>query len=87
MHKTDEQLRVWAGELGELKDSLEPSSDEFRRLSEIVKDIELASGPDNAVNGPLIEQIKELAVQVEVEHPRLTNILNDLMVTLSGMGV
>jgi len=31
--------------------------------------------------------VTELIEQFEVEHPRITGVLNDLMVTLSGMGI
>jgi len=35
----------------------------------------------------LDESVKELIEHFEVEHPRITGVLNDLMVTLSGMGI
>jgi len=35
----------------------------------------------------LIEDIKETISEFEVEHPRLTGILNDIMVALSNLGI
>ena len=35
----------------------------------------------------LVEDMKEAVSQFEIEHPRLTGILNDLMVTLSNLGI
>lgn len=35
----------------------------------------------------LIEELKEAISHFEVEHPRLTGILNDLMVALGNMGI
>jgi phosphoenolpyruvate synthase/pyruvate phosphate dikinase len=35
----------------------------------------------------LVENMKETVAQFEVEHPRMTGILNDLMVMLSNLGI
>jgi hypothetical protein len=35
----------------------------------------------------LIEDMKEVVSQFEVEHPSITGILNQLMITLGGMGI
>jgi hypothetical protein len=35
----------------------------------------------------LVEDMKEAVSQFEVEHPTLTGVLNELMVTLSNMGI
>ncbi len=35
----------------------------------------------------LLEDVKQALTQFEVEHPRVTGILNDLMVTLSNLGI
>jgi hypothetical protein len=43
--------------------------------------------PEPADASALDESVKELIEHFEVEHPRITGVLNDLMVTLSGMGI
>jgi predicted transcriptional regulator len=35
----------------------------------------------------LVEDMKEAVSQFEVEHPTLTGVLNELMVTLSNLGI
>ena len=42
---------------------------------------------DSAAGAEINAELPTLVGQFEVEHPRLTAILNDLMVTLSGMGI
>ena len=34
-----------------------------------------------------LDHLKETVTELEIEHPRVTGIMNDLMVTLSAMGV
>ncbi|HJP35473.1 MAG TPA: DUF4404 family protein [Gammaproteobacteria bacterium] len=58
------------------------------RLDGLVADLEKQlEEPENAGAAGLDESVKELIEHFEVEHPRITGILNDLMVTLSGMGI
>jgi len=55
------------------------------RLSGLVSDIERRlEGEDD---DGLIGNIKESVEQFEVEHPRATAILNDIMHALSNMGI
>lgn len=35
----------------------------------------------------LVEDVKDAITEFEVEHPRLTGILNDIMVALSNLGI
>ena len=35
----------------------------------------------------MVDNLKRHIEQFEVEHPKVTNILNDVMVTLSNMGI
>jgi uncharacterized protein YpuA (DUF1002 family) len=35
----------------------------------------------------LVEDVKDAITHFEVEHPRITGILNDIMMTLSNMGI
>jgi hypothetical protein len=58
------------------------------RLDRLVAELESGlTEPEPASTATLNESVKELIEQFEVEHPRITGVLNDLMVTLSGMGI
>ena len=35
----------------------------------------------------LVEEVKDAITHFEVEHPRITGILNEVMMTLSNMGI
>ena len=55
------------------------------RLRKLLDDIEgqLADNDDNGLTSELKRRIETF----EVEHPRVTAILNDVMVTLSNLGI
>ena len=56
------------------------------RLRELIEDVRRQlDQPDDG--GRLVADLKRRIDAFEVEHPRLTNILNDLMVTLSNLGI
>lgn len=58
------------------------------RLDALVVELEKQlDKPGDAGASGLDESVKELVEHFEVAHPRITGILNDLMVTLSGMGI
>lgn len=67
-----------------------PSDDETgrARLDAVIRRVEskLAEGQDNDDEG-LFDQLQESVSHFEAEHPRATAILNDIMVTLSNMGI
>jgi chaperonin cofactor prefoldin len=84
----------------ELKQSLErlrrelaalgPNDSEVReRLSPLIDEIEQEIGTlatsDNQASQ--LEKLRNHVEAFEVEHPRVTNILNDIMVTLSNLGI
>jgi seryl-tRNA synthetase len=57
------------------------------KLNRIISDLEAKlEKPDENDDG-LVKDIKEAIQHFETEHPRATNILNDIMVTLSNMGI
>jgi uncharacterized protein YoxC len=70
-------------------ESLDGANPELRqRLEGILDDLENrleATEDENHLH--LVEDMKEAVTQFEVEHPRLTGILNDLMVSLSNLGI
>lgn len=59
------------------------------RLTELVNDVEkgLDELSDTEIDDNMLEGIREAITQFETEHPRATAILNDIMVTLSNMGI
>ena len=59
------------------------------KLNKIINDIEIKiEEPENQDHHDvLLHGIKDTISQFESEHPRATAILNDLMVTLSNMGI
>ncbi len=58
------------------------------RLETILSDLEQqleASEDEHRLH--LVDDMKEAISQFEVEHPRITGILNDLMVALGNLGI
>jgi len=53
-------------------------------ITDLEKRIDSSSTEDDE---NLIEKIREEILSFEAEHPRATAILNDIMVTLSNMGI
>ena len=63
--------------------------DSIQRLQAIIAEIEakLENPEDVDHHHNLVSTIKEAMNHFETEHPRATGILNDIMVTLSNMGI
>lgn len=59
------------------------------RLQSLVQGLEqkLRTPADEDHHLHLVEEVKDAISYFEVEHPRLTGILNDLMLALSSMGI
>ena len=59
-----------------------------KKLNQIISDLEtrLETRDEDNDDG-LVKDIKEAIQHFETEHPRATAILNDIMVTLSNMGI
>ncbi len=59
------------------------------RLNLLISDIEkkLDEPSNESHHNNLVHSIKDAIGQFETEHPRATGILNDIMVTLSNMGI
>jgi hypothetical protein len=58
-------------------------------LDSLINDIErrIKEPEDTAAHHGLVTSIRDAIRQFEAEHPRATAILNDIMVTLSNMGI
>lgn len=57
------------------------------RLNGLIDDIETGIESDETQDQSLMESLQEAITQFETEHPRATAILNDIMLTLSNMGI
>ena len=58
------------------------------RLEALLNELEdRLEATDDASHLHLVENMKDTVAQFELEHPRLTGILNELMVTLSNLGI
>lgn len=76
-----ERLRALVNEIGaERPDSLE-------HLNRLVSDIEDRLADRGAARPDATDAVREAIRHFEVEHPRATAVLNDIMVTLSNMGI
>lgn len=60
-----------------------------QKLQSLVDSLEekLRSPQDAIQHHSLVEEVRDSVEHFEVEHPRITAILNDLMMTLSNMGI
>ena len=58
------------------------------KLNTLINEIEASIDPDQeSADQNIAEHIKDAVTHFETEHPRATAILNDIMVTLSNMGI
>lgn len=59
------------------------------KLESILQEIEsgLEAKEENKEHSELLSGLKESVEHFEAEHPRATAIINDIMVTLSNMGI
>ncbi len=85
-----EDLRKSLERLHSELDKLEGDNELAReRLKHLVSDLEhqLENPDDAAHRDTLIERLHDFIEQFEVKHPRVTGIANDIMVTLSNLGI
>ncbi len=70
-------------------ENLEVNSDVHQELSHLISSIEqqIQGLEDKQHKNSLMESIQGHIEKFEVEHPRITSILNDIMVKLSNIGV
>jgi hypothetical protein len=59
------------------------------KLEQLVQDLEkkLENPTDTELHEDLSDQLKDSMLEFEVSHPRLTSIMNDIMMKLSNMGI
>ncbi|MDH3694525.1 MAG: DUF4404 family protein [Gammaproteobacteria bacterium] len=86
----DTELRKLLAELNDEIDSLEPDNENAKqKLGQLVQDLEQRlDNPDDASDHDgVVANVQDTIRQLEVEHPRATGILNNIMMTLSNMGI
>ena len=73
----------------EINNSISPDSPAKKTLIALVNDVEkrVEQPADEDQDETLLENLKDAVSRLETEHPRATAILNDIMVTLSNMGI
>ncbi len=83
LHDDLEKLR------GELENLAGDDTAARERISGLLNEVEkgLDESSDTEIDDNMLEGIREAITQFETEHPRTTAILNDIMVTLSNMGI
>lgn len=84
-HQLQEELQKLRNEINQLAASDHESRS---KLNQLINDLEnKLEDPDSKDNEGLIDHLKDTIEHFETEHPRATAILNDIMVTLSNMGI
>jgi hypothetical protein len=71
-------------------EALDTADEESRRkLEQLVADLEskLENPEDTELHEDLTDQLRDSMLEFEVSHPRLTSIMNDIMMKLSNMGI
>ncbi len=85
LNKLENDLEKLRAEVNRLtKDDHESREKLDRLISELERKIDREREDDDQ---GLIDSIKDALSHFESEHPRATAILNDIMVTLSNMGI
>lgn len=81
LHESLERLRAEIRKLGADDEKIK------RRMKRLVADLERQLDSEDSEHEPLIEGLRGHIERWEVEHPRLTAVLNRIMVSLSNMGI
>ncbi len=84
--KLREGLEALRAEIKNLKGTDDAGKQRLEELAERVEK-QLAETGEKNEHQNLIKELEEEIMRFEVAHPRLTAIINDLMVTLSNMGI
>jgi hypothetical protein len=85
-----QQLREYLDELNIAIGDQHISNNDKRRLSGVIAEIEQQLNEPMLVTGTpqsLVDQVDNMVTTFEQDHPRVAGILNNIMLTLSNMGV
>jgi hypothetical protein len=85
-----QQLREYLDELNAAIEELQASDSDKGKLAKLIAEIELQLDDTVLESGDpqtLADQVDEMVSSFEQEHPAVAGILNNIMLTLSSMGV
>lgn len=86
----NQQLRVYLEQLSSAIDGLQAADGDKEKLQGLIDAIELRiAEPATASDEPqnIADQVDELVSTFEAEHPTVAGILNNIMMTLTSMGI
>jgi len=83
LHDELEKLRI------EVNEVINNNHEAKQKLNSLIADLEKKLSEPNDIehHHNLIKNVKNVISHFETDHPRATAILNDIMVTLSNMGI
>ncbi|MDH3640164.1 MAG: DUF4404 family protein [Gammaproteobacteria bacterium] len=87
---SQEQLRKSLDGLrDELNELGEDSHETRERLSQLIAELEVQIEElgESGDTETLVDNLRKRVEYFEVEHPRVTRVVNDIMMTLSNMGI
>jgi hypothetical protein len=85
-----QQLREYLDQLNHAIGDLHAPDDDKSRLTGLIAEIELQLNEPVLETGDpqtLVDQVENMVTTFEQDHPRVAGILNNIMLTLSNMGV
>ena len=85
-----QQLTEYLEQLNHAIGDLDAPDDDKSRLTSLIAEIELQLNTPLQVTGDaqtLVDQVENMISTFEQDHPRVAGILNNIMLTLSNMGV
>ncbi len=86
---SQKELHQLIRKLQEEVEDLEIKSDAQQELSSLIKEIEDQADAYEIekTHGHLLDNIKTYIEKFEAEHPRMTNILSEIMIKISNIGI
>lgn len=73
--------------LKDLKTELEQIDSKDPKLKKLAGDVDAALEQTGEVSHALVHSMQHAAEEFEVHHPRLTAVINNIMNSLSGIGI
>ena len=81
---SQEDLHQLLSALKKEVESLDAGSEAHKEINTLISDIELQL---KLQEESLVENIRKYIGRLEAEHPKITNILSDIMIKLSNIGI
>jgi DNA repair ATPase RecN len=73
--------------LNELKNELKRINSENPKLQKLANEVDEALDQTGEVSKALVQSLQDTAKEFEVHHPQLTAIVNNIMTSLSSLGI